>query len=184
MRFMARHKWPLRTAALFFVVIFAAFATYEFFAFLPHKNEINNLIISASAENRNPPAVLFELINVANNGDGNTAVLVARKMIFMFSDRQPQRAIAWQLNYGLWSVLLRVHYSSYEIHQLYCVTAFNGKNQGVSELSLRLFNKPLSALTEQQLATVAVYLVAPQNFSTHPELLEMRSSELLAKLKK
>lgn len=64
---------------------------------------------------------------------------------------------------------------------LYSALSYNGVGYGLNDLSQRLFEKPLSALSEHEAATVVAVLAAPDIYLRDPIRLERRRDVLLSR---
>lgn len=63
---------------------------------------------------------------------------------------------------------------------LFSTLAYNGRGQGLNALAVRLFSRPLDALTDSEAAAVVAYTWALGLYEKYPAELNARRDKLLA----
>ncbi|MBL0162513.1 MAG: transglycosylase domain-containing protein [Xanthomonadales bacterium] len=166
-------------AALLLLPVVAFFA-YDVAVFQPRRTEIQALLDGAPPEDRNPPESIRRYILAAHAGGAPPSTHVARQLLIHL-DMSSNKGIGWHARLALWDRLVLLHLSQDNVLSLYSTLSYNGAGYGLSELSQRLFSKPLSALSESEAATVVAVLWAPSIFLRDERRLEERRDMLLAR---
>jgi len=167
--------------AVFIPVI--TFGIYGLTVFVPNIDEINSIIETTHPENKNPPAIVKALIKVSTHSEASPSWAVARNLVFKFRTNDKGHVPNWQLQWASWYLLTELFYDDDEIFSLFCALIYNGEGYGLNEISLRLFNAPLSDLTDIQAAEVVAYSTAPSRYSKNPERLVRIRDHLLQKVR-
>jgi len=168
--------------ALFFAAPVIAFFAYDIFYFLPYKDQIKTIIAEASPEDREPPPLVAQLVDISEpaGNDAHLSRIVFHRLKVQHSQSMPSSRVAQQI---LWQQLIRLHFTEKERMALYCSLAYSGGNDpGLSAASIRLFNKPLSKLSAKEAATVVALLRGPSYYEKRPEALLKRRDLLLQQL--
>lgn len=165
-------------SAILTIVIFlgGAFALYDVFYFMPHQAEIERLLSESDPEDKNPPEAFKLLIEVAHQNEVSPSAVVARELLSKLTPMHSQRALNWQLDFALWSLLVQLHTSKNQIYGLYCTLAYNGQGYGANKLSMRLFSRPLSELSDEEAATLVLVLKSPKQYQLQQNSLSQPAS--------
>lgn len=170
------------TISIFLAILVVGFFSYDLFYFQPYRAEMKAMVASASPEDRDPPPLVIKLVHVSD--PQGIDLHLSRMLFYHFKmsppHSSPSNRIAQQL---LWKQLIRLHLTDQERTSLYCSLVYSGKNDpGLSAASKRLFNKPLSALSSLEAATVVALLHGPGYYERHQEGLLKRRDLLLQRL--
>jgi|APLak6261663543_1056040.scaffolds.fasta_scaffold02266_3 hypothetical protein len=179
------YKWTkkaLFVAGICITLSLVAMAGYDLLCFMPYRSDMKQLLSEADPENRHPPQIVSNLIDVSNQNGATVAASVAHKLLTRYTKASQHRMIIWHINYLLWNWLVYLHLSKEELYAYYCLLSFNGQDYGANELSNRLFDKPLSQLNEQEAATVVATLVFPSHSLHSKETIKKYQNDLLTKL--
>ena len=175
-------KRPLRllagSIAILLLTPVLAIAAYWAAVFLPRLDDIEAVLAAADPLDRHPPRRIRDYLVVAHADGPSIAHSASRQLTPRLLPRTSNlkrigREIAW-------SGFLSLHFSNVELMGLYSSLAYNGEGQGLNALSLRLFAKPLDALSNEEAATVVAYTWAPQVYGRSRHLLEQRRDKLMA----
>jgi hypothetical protein len=166
-------------AMLLLLPVFA-FLGYDALVFLPRRDDIEAVLASADPQDRTPPPNIRLYIAAMHKRGASTSAVVARQLHARFLPRKDM--LRWHMRGILWERLVSLHLSQDEIIGLYSTLAYNGQGHGLNALSHRLFAKPLSALSDQEAATVVAYTWGPTYYANHPDLLEARRDKLLSEI--
>ncbi|WP_369934112.1 transglycosylase domain-containing protein [Xanthomonas tesorieronis] len=158
----------------------AAFATYDMQVFQPRRTQIDALLQRAPAEDRAPPALIRRYI-LAAHPPGAPSSNVARMLLARLEVSREHGMLQSHMHELLWSLLVKLHLSQDEILGLYAALSYNGAGHGLSQVSQRLYAKPLSALSEPEAATVVAVLWSPQIYLRDRTRLERRRDLLMAR---
>lgn len=168
-------------AALLTVIIAVpvlALGGYYATEFLPRQDAVRALLADAHALDRDPPAAIRRYIEVMHRDGASVTTSVVGQLDHRLL---PRTSNLTRIARGLaWTALLPLHYSDRERMGLYSTLAYNGRGHGLNALALRLFAKPLDALSEREAATVVAYTWAPGIYERYPEQLAARGDKLLA----
>ncbi len=149
---------------------------YDVIKFESRRHEIAQLLGSASDEDRHLPEVMKKLIALSS-GPAVPDFAVARH----FVQRQGSGQLRWSLEATLWVLLLKLHYTFDDRLALLCSLSYTGQGiYGLNNAALNRYGKPLSQLSVEESASVALLLKSP----TRPvEENSSRVEQLLARLK-
>jgi membrane carboxypeptidase/penicillin-binding protein PbpC len=167
------------------VILFMGFGLGDLLYFQPHRAEIRQLIQATTDEERNPSAMMKELVQASTSG--NLDYTVARILLDKL-DVRPSADAKFQLGkmttFLFWTLLVELHLSEQERITLYMGYIHTGNLQrGFSAASQSMFHKPLAALSPEEAATIAVIPRSPSVYFEQPELLKKHRDDLLSKLK-
>lgn len=171
----------LTAVAVVLLLAVAAFATYDMQVFQPRRTQIDALLQRAPAEDRAPPALIRSYLLAAHPSGAHPTGTVARLLLARLEVSRGRGMFEWHMRELLWSLLLSLHLSQDEILGLYATLSYNGAGHGLSQLSQRLYAKPLSALSEPEAATVVAVLWSPQLYLRDRARLERRRELLMAR---
>lgn len=171
----------LTATALLLLLAVAAFATYDMQVFQPRRTQIDALLQRAPAEDRAPPALIRRYLLAAHPSGAQPTSNVARMLLARLEVSRERGMLDWHMHEFLWSLLVRLHLSQDETLGLYAALSYNGAGHGLSQLSQRLYAKPLSALSEPEAATVVAVLWSPQIYLRDRVRLERRRDLLMAR---
>ncbi|WP_369940219.1 transglycosylase domain-containing protein [Xanthomonas medicagonis] len=171
----------LAAIAALLLVAFAAFVSYDMRVFQPRQAQIQALLQRAPAEERVPPALIRRYILATYATGASPSSSVARMLLGRLEVTREQSMLGWHTHEVLWDLLVRLHLSQDEILGLYATLSYNGAGYGLSQLSQRLYAKPLSALSEPEAATVVAVLWWPQAYLRDRARLERRRDLLMAR---
>lgn len=168
--------------AIVVMLLSVSFAIYDIFCFQPHRGEITRLIQVATTEESEPPALIVQLVRAS--ADENLDWLVTRLIIDNLNiSHKPESLVGWHIESFLLLQLVRIHLTEQEQLTLYLAQVHTGKDlKGFSSTAQVIFNKPLSALSPQEAATIAALPHAPSIFVKSSERLAKRREYLLSKL--
>ncbi|MEE1924114.1 hypothetical protein V0R50_20190 [Pseudomonas sp. 148P] len=146
--------------------LLAAVAVYDIRVFLPHRQQFNEILASASAGDLAPNPAFIRTTQSVDGNDAITLMVTRRLLTNAYPDRPP---VSWYLDLALWRLLVDLHLASGEIEVLYRVLAVPG---GCNGLSMQMFGSPLSQLDDEQLMRVAVVIRSPNRYLHRPELVD------------
>lgn len=134
-----------------------------YYAF-PSDADIEGILVKADPEDKAPPQDFVRLVETAHSKGVSTTALVARELLNIYAPDDKRGALKWQVDYFLWDLLVKLRVPHEDLSGLYCSLAFNGEGKGVNALSGRVFSKPLSELSQEEMATLALMLRSPHQF--------------------
>lgn len=178
-------KQILEAMSIIFVLMISPFvilAAYDLVVYMPKIGEINQLIKTADSEDKNPPKIIQSLIEVSHQRYSSPSTPVARELVVKYMANRDGIVRHWVPQYFAWEILTRLHFSNNEIISLFCTLIYNGQGHGLNALSLRIFNKPLSALTTNEAAEIMAYIRAPSYYGHDRKALERMRDVLLERL--
>ncbi len=130
---------------------------YDVKQFEPRRHEIDQLLASASDEDRHPPEVIKNFIALSS-GPSVPDFAVAR----YFVQRQGRGQLRWSLEATLWGLLLKLHYSFDDRLALFCTLSYTGQRvYGLNNAALNRYGKPLSQLSDKESAAIVLLLKSP-----------------------
>jgi hypothetical protein len=155
------------------------FATYDVLAFQSRQSEITKIFEAASPDERNPPPLLQKLLEASLGG--RTAAYAAKLLTLRLSiPKVPGGQHAKSL---LWWALVALHFDERQQITLIASLNYMGNNRfGMSTESLARFNRPMSALSRDELATLVAITHSPSWYASSPELLNKRKEFLLTQI--
>jgi hypothetical protein len=175
---------PLRIIAILFSVVLAipvlGIIGYDLRCYESNRSEISRVITSATADERHLPMPLAKFLQEEfRNG---TDAYAARLLIYHLGIGGTHMSAGhWAITYALWCELVRYHLSAAERMTVIAALAPTGPNRrGLSDSSLALFQKPLSALEPRECATLVALIQAP-SLASNPETLALRTGYVLRK---
>jgi len=175
-------KWFLGAVILILLIPIVCFLFYAGTVFLPVKGDIDQIVSSAAFEDSNSSNNLRSLIRASLNSDTKPSWFVARLLVPKFRTNERGFVQAWQLQWAAWAVLVDFAYDEDAVYTLFCTLIYNGEGNGLNELSIRMFGKPLSSLTLDESAQVIAYTRAPNIYKKDLERLQTVKSILLNKV--
>ena len=160
---MKRWRWIRNTAAAFLLMPLAALLTFDLLWFTPRLEQVRSLVAAASPEDRSPTPLIERMVRASEPSGLRSQVA---RIILTQSEPHFRPAMLWWHSAGWLSMqLLRVHSSDRELMAIYCSRIGVGEGAyGLSAAAILLFQKPLSALSRDEAASVAAYPFAPAAF--------------------
>lgn len=152
-------------------VLVAAMAVYDVTVFLPHRQQINEIIDNASTADRTPTRAFMSATQAVDGADAIPLRVAHRLLIRAYPQRPP---LLWHLDFALWKFLVALHVPAAQVEALYCILVVEG---GCNQLATQLVGKPLSALSDEELIRMAVVIRSPQRYMDRPD----RVSEYIEK---
>jgi len=144
----------------------ATFVVYDLVAFLPRRTDIERLIACAHPLERSPPPALRALILA---DDDHLGFRSARLLLGALQPGQ-RGSLEWQLDWSVWSLLVRIHLDEDERVAIVASRAFLGKHAyGFQAGALSEYSRGLDALSERELARLVILQRWPTRMRT-PEL--------------
>jgi len=176
----------LRKAAAYivggFFLLFSIIAIGSHIAFKLQESDIYALMDRSAPGNKNPPALLRQLVKISHSKGTSLESVVARKVLDGLQGENTERAIFWKVKYFIFSTLVKIEIPDEDIYGFYLALSFNGVNYGAEELSQRLFAKNLSSLSEEESAEIAVILWSPSQYED-ATVIKRRRDELVARFR-
>lgn len=170
-------------AMVVLVVPVLLYATYDVIAFQSRRPEISNLLAGASQDERAPSPLLTRLVRTSVRG--HVSSHVARMLIRDLSISQVCKGtLGWHLTTALWSALVAMHLAENEQIAIFVSRSAVGEGRrGMGTEALARFQRPLSALTLEELATVVAISQAPSVYASSPERLGEYRDRLLGQVR-
>lgn len=163
---------------------FVGLGLYDFIEIRPKLPAINAILQNASPQDRNPPMLIRQLIDIS---EPRIEYLAVQPIMWDFYTHSPQSEQA--LHQALWQILLPLHFKHDELYGIFASTArmqaYYAKpesEKGLNNFALQRFNKPLDQLSMQQSAMTVAMSHSPTSYQKDPQRLEMRTKWLLEKL--
>ena len=175
-------KWIWGAVFLILLIPIVCFLLYAGTVFLPVKGDIDKIVSSAAFEDSHSSKNIRSLIRASLNSDTKPSGFVARLLVLKFRTNERGFVQAWQLQWAAWAVLVDLVYDEDSVYTLFCALVYNGEGNGLNELSIRMFSKPLSSLTLDESAQVVAYTRAPNIYKKELERLHPIKSILLNKI--
>lgn len=154
-------KWTGIVAALLVLSAVGGLALYDLRYFQPHMEEMRQLLADADPEDRVPAENVRALIAVE---EGSPSSFVARVLLSRFGTPRFAGNLNWHTRSAVWQMLLHVHFSETEIAGFCASMSGITEGDGLNQLAVTLFSKPLSQLTLTEAATVVVVSRSPGRF--------------------
>jgi hypothetical protein len=158
-----------------------AFLAWDAIAFQPWLPEIRAVLARADPEDRAPPAIMRQLIDVETRG--RPEAHIARRLVGMQPFARDRRSANQHTREILWYLALKLHLDEEELHGLYATLAWNGRDHGLDRHARRAFGRSLSALDDVEAATVMAITRGPSYYANRPDRLRARRDWLLARLR-
>jgi hypothetical protein len=167
------------------VALLLGFVAWDVLVFQPQRPQIDQLIASATEEERDPPEAVVQLVRAAS------FQRVALKTYWILvsdptnptNEAKPMSSLRWHTRGLLWWLCLSLHLSEREQIALIVSRSYMGQGmRGYSAASQALFNRPLSSLSIEEAATIVALYPAPNYYHARPEALAQRRDWLLSKL--
>lgn len=172
-------------SVIFFLLIFVfgAVFIYDELYFLPHRVAMRKILEQSDYEDKYPPKTVRQLIDASYKNGGSLSSSVARLLMYRYrGDENQDRVLISNVKMILWRVLISLNFQSDDLYSYYCILSFNGSGYGASELSKRLYSKPLSALSAEEAATVIAILWYPSQSQSNSERVIGYRDKLLNRL--
>ena len=159
-----------------------AFGAYDLVAFQSRHKEIEQILTSATPDERNPTQTLKRLIRIA--GHSRTSAISARMLVNYL-----QIPVIGHGNLGrhatnaLWWGLASLHLSEDEQVTLITSRSYMGNNRyGFSAEAQARFGRQLTELNQEEVAILVAISSAPSLYLSSPELLRTRTEWLINNL--
>lgn len=159
-------KIVIMLACTLTLIFVTSFFIYDALVFQPKYQEITQLIESAPLEDQAPPELVKKYLLLAEH---NRSANYSTRLLVMQAYPTHSSTFVWHLRHVLWQLLIKLHLSMDEELRVISVFCCAGKDRGLSALSYRLFNRPLSALNESEAAELSVTLKAPSIYEKYSE---------------
>jgi len=156
---------------------------YDIFHFRPHLPEINQMIASATEEERNPPETVVRRMRAAFSQ--SLALEASRVLLQELTDEQTRKvsSLRWQVRGTLWWACVALHLSERQQITLIASRRSMGRGlRGFSATSQSLFKRPLASTSLGEAATIVSMYPAPNHYLGNPEALAKRRDSLLSRL--
>lgn len=141
--------------------------------------QVSELASRGDSEEQNPSLLLQRIVNASEPA---MTWQVTRIVLAQSSPEFQPSGAQWHLVSWLAWRVLPLHLSPTEQLRIYCSRVYVGAGaHGLAAASAALFGRPLSALSESELASVAALPFAPETYRKNPSLLAARSSVVLAR---
>jgi len=175
---MKLHRWILSIFVGFFILTLSlGVAIYDIIVFQPCKQRIDTILIDVSQSYKVKTKLISDLVNISE-GTQNVRNYVTRKLLSRCEfDKHPM--VLWHLEYGMWSLLVNIHYKDSDILALWIALAPYEKGRGLNNSSLYHYGRNLDRLNPEELATVITIARNPSLYGSNPQKLEERVRILL-----
>ncbi|NBQ69725.1 MAG: hypothetical protein EBU46_13240 [Nitrosomonadaceae bacterium] len=150
---------------------------------VPKLNDIGVRIEASSIEDRNASENTRKLIKASIGDDFRLYSYVASQLMYKYQREKDGFVKARHFQWVGWLTFAELFLNDDEIYALFSASIYNGSGHGLNELALRLFSKPLSELTFEQLAEVVAVTKAPSYMLARPERLQAARDTLLKKVR-
>ena len=123
---------------------------------------------------------LTELQNVIEFVEGTSDIRnwVARMLLLQFG-RHQHGNLRWHLENVLWSRLLPLHFSDYDIVMLWCHFAPYENGVGLNESANFMYGRDVNSLQEEELLILVAKTRSPRYYAKHPEVFQKRLRPLI-----
>ena len=158
------------------------FFAYDFLYFQPRMTEIKSFITFASGEEKNLSVTATKLLEIEFR---NKEYIYASKLILhkLNPASTRQNNLYQHFESAIWSGLIKFHLSIKEQQIIIATQSPMGNNIiGFSAAAEYLFNKKLTSLSAQELATIIALTRAPGAYSLSEDHLNRRRDFLLKEL--
>ena len=177
-------KWVVASIGIILLLPIAAFVGYFISEIQPRIVDIDLILTEAGQENLNPSQRIKDIILVSVNSENKPSGAVARTLASIYQRNDAGVIRNWQLQWLAWHAFVESYYSQNEVFALFCATVYNGDGQGLNELAIRRYNRPLSKLSESEAAEIVAYTRAPSYMGRSRERLERMRDLLLERVQK
>jgi transglycosylase-like protein len=167
------------------VALVLGFATWDLLYFQPQRPKIDQLIASATEEERNPPEAIVRLVR-ADSGHG---VALAAHWVLVRDPTDPtnrkavRSSFEWNLHGVLWWTCVWLHLSEREQIALIVSRSYMGRDmRGYSAGSQAIFNRPLALLSLEEAATLVAIPSCANCFHDKRKGWDQRRDWLLSKV--
>jgi hypothetical protein len=169
-----------RIALFIVLLVVLSFAAYDFASYQPRKSDINNLLLVASQDEKNPQLIVSQFAKETVNG--KVSWQATRLIIETLGINNSGTTLEKHIKSLLWYSLVSIHLTEQEQMTVFLSQAYIGiDKRGFSAASEYIFQKPLSSLSAVEAATLAIITKAPSYYAKHPERLEQSRNELLSR---
>ena len=154
--------WGVASVVL---ALLLAFLYYDVTEFQSRRENIVQLIADAHPAERSPPEMLGRLLLTEHHGD--LSLQAARLLLSRLDVPSAwHHGLSWHRNSTLWWLLVRLHLSKAEQLTILCSTSFLGRRAyGYEAGAQTYFQRPLTGLTDQELATLVILPRSPSRWS-------------------
>jgi Transglycosylase len=138
------------------LTVLLAFSCYDVTEFQSRRDDIAKLIAYAHPAERLPPAALRRLM--LTDGRDGLSIDTARILVFELDEPATRRGMAaWHATSFRWWLYVRLHLSTEEQLAITCGKTFLGRRAyGFEAGAQRYFQRPLTRLTEKELALLVI----------------------------
>lgn len=178
-------SWVIILIIIMVCLPFIALGLYDFIELRPKMPAIHAILQNASPQDRNPPDLIKQLIDINEPIDINS--LATQVLLKQFYPHISQSK--YHVHAMLWQNLLPLHLTKEQQYAIFCSTAqmqaFYTSNQdkkGLNNYAMTQFGKPLDKLTPMQSAITVAISHSPARYGTDPNRLQMRANWLLEQL--
>jgi hypothetical protein len=152
--------------------------------FLPHLSELHVIEKEGAAIVFSAPPILYQIAVAAESKEGIRTYAMKQACWYVGCKEKPQRMLAWHFNGALYLISSYLHFSDEQVFSLWTYYAPYERGRGLGNAALNYYEKPLSELNEQQLASLVVAVRSPSRYKPGTERSERRVKEILKKVKK
>lgn len=154
-------KWLAGLVVALILTAVLGLLSYDLAYFQSRKAEIDAMIAAADEAERKPPGNVLRLIRAAYPDRLNW--LAARELITdLHVSPRKKGMLHWHVTGFLWTGLVALHLSEQEKITLFISRAYMGQDLfGFSSASRAMFGIPLTALSENQAATLVAITFSP-----------------------
>lgn len=167
--------WVVAFMGMIILLPFIAFGAYFSLEIQPRIGDIRAVLATADKENLKPPQKVKDLIRVSVQPSG----FVARLLVSTYQKNENGVVRDRKSRLIAWYIFVDNFYSQEEVFALFCTFVDNGDGQGLNELSIRRFGRPISELSELEAAELVAYVWAPGYMGRSRERLEKRRDLLI-----
>jgi len=158
------------------LALLLVFLYYDVTEFQSRRDDIAKLIADAHRSERLPPGALRKFMLI--DGGRGLSIDTARILVFELDEPATRRGMgAWHATSFRWWLYVRLHLSTEEQLAITCSKTFLGRRAyGFEAGAQRYFQRPLTRLTEKELALLVIL-----GFRPHWDRPERRASLLAAR---
>lgn len=180
-RNIRRRLWliPLLIVLLVFAGVGVLFLRSDYFAFRPRLPRIMKLVEEQRAATPQIPAFLARCIDQTYGED----VYVARHVLWEFGMNETTHS-RWIVRQYFWQASLKWHLSREDRRLIFChfISDLDG-HLGIHHVAQKLYQKPLVALDDRQLASLVAVARSPTRYLSDRAKLDEATERLLGELR-
>jgi len=175
-------KWILGFLVVITVTPIVAFLAWYAVFFLPHLNELKAQA-KYGQENVLPVKAALYPLAIAAEGEKGIRIGAIRNAYWSVLSRSNEPTVRRHINGLLWMLVSYIHFDEQEIFGIWANCTLLGCDKGLPEAARKYYGKPISDMSQRELAGLVVLLKSPTVFRPGSERSEKRIEVIMEKVK-